>query len=175
MIDFLELCIPADAPYGRLFALPGVKPPTRPSSGNYELVQDLTALSTVRIYWNNRFNHANKLRFAGVAKLDAHAILDTIRNVFDVEPLDLKVMRADFAIDLGIGMEWFTEHLTVERKRRKEGLGHGTPFSRWEGTTLYFGKAPSVIRVYDKIAELESRGQTVCEKSSPALNIRLKA
>ena len=159
----LELFIPADAPSGRVLALPGLKPPTRPARSNYESVQDLTAHSPVKVYWEKRFNQRHKLQFVRVADLDAQAILTTIRDIFDIEPLDLHLMRVDFAVDLPIHLAWFAKHMTVDRKKRKDGYGTGTPSDRWEGTTLYYGKPPSVVLAYDKIAELRNRKRQVSD------------
>ena len=155
MIDYLELRAPLNTSLGAVWAGTNLKPVKRLSSGNYSLMQDLTPDIPVKVYWDNRFGHGPKLQFVGVGALDAEAILTTVRNVFDTEPLDLDLVRVDFAVDVEIPLQWFAENLTVARKRRKEGWGCGTPLSRWEGNTLYFGKVPSVFRIYDKKAELQ--------------------
>ena len=139
----LTLSIPANAARGPLLAQPGLKPPTRCPKGNYEWVQDLTAHAPVKVNWYHHYDHTCKLQFIGVSNLDANAILTTIRDIFDVDPLDLHLVRVDFAVDLPIRMEWFAQNMTVERKRRKDGFGRGTTFSRCEGTTLILANDPA--------------------------------
>lgn len=161
MIDSLELRVPLTAPRGPVWAARDIKTAKRMNSGTYELAQDLRPHVPLKVFWDHRFAHDRKLQFITVNKLDAHAIVTSITELFELEPLDLELVRVDFAVDVEIPLQWFAENLTVQRKRRRDGWGDETRRSRWEGTSLYFGRRPSTIRVYDKKAEMLSRGQKI--------------
>ena len=156
MIDFLELSVPVVVPRGPFWNEPDFKLPKRLWNGPYELAQDLTPNLPVRILWDHRFRHDRKLQFLEVASLDPEAIVTTVAQVFDTDPLDLGLLRVDFAVDLPIPLQWFAENLKVARKRKKAGWGAGTSQSRWQGNSLYWGKHPSLFRVYDKAEQLRS-------------------
>jgi hypothetical protein len=70
-------------------------------------------------------------------------------------------MRIDFAVDiLNVALQWFRETVRVENKRFRAAVT-GERFYSEMGTgeiqTLYFGKRPNVIRIYDKQAEYKKQ------------------
>jgi hypothetical protein len=95
-------------------------------------------------------------------------ILREIGQIFKVEADSLGVMRVDFAVDVpDVPLQWFRETVGVQHKRFRAAVT-GEPFYSEMGKgsiqTLYFGKRPNVIRIYDKRAEYEDQYRTLVRK-----------
>jgi hypothetical protein len=116
---------------------------------------------------NETGNH--KLELFDVGEMNRTQILREITQIFDVDdPLSLPVMRVDFAVDVpGVPLEWFRETVRVEHKRFRAAVT-GEPFYSEMGKgriqTLYFGKRPKLIRIYDKHAEYQEQYRTLVRK-----------
>ncbi len=100
-------------------------------------------------------NH--KLEIIDVGDLDRAGIVREIVSIFDIDASALGLMRVDFAVDIPtVPLQWFRETVRVQGKRFRAALT-GERFYSEMGTgeiqTLYFGKRPNVIRIYDKQAE----------------------
>lgn len=110
-------------------------------------------------------NH--KLELIDVGQMSRTQIIREVVQIFDVEPLSLPVMRVDLAVDVDIQLSWFRETVRVEHKRFRAAVT-GQPFYSEMGKgriqTLYFGKRPKVIRIYDKKAEYQDQYRTLVRK-----------
>lgn len=100
-------------------------------------------------------NH--KLELIDVGKRNRGEILRQIGELFEVNPRSLGVMRVDFAVDVPrLPIQWFRETVKIDHKRFRAAVT-GQPFYSEMGNgdmqTLYFGKRPNLIRIYDKQAE----------------------
>jgi hypothetical protein len=75
--------------------------------------------------------------------------------VLDGDPYDLRLARLDMAIDLsGISMGWARGHVRVARKQSLREIGAPRDVTTTNpGNTLYFGRGPDFIRIYDKRTE----------------------
>jgi hypothetical protein len=165
VIDKLDLRVPNETQFspsfGRLYSqLRGLeRGPFRPSK-LYEQVGDLREYGhQARLgMWcrmDTRGNH--KLELIDVGEMSRTDILREISSIFDIDGLGLGIMRVDFAVDIpDIPLQWFRETVRVENKRFRAAMT-GERFYSEMGTgeiqTLYFGKRPNLIRIYNKQAE----------------------
>ena len=167
MIDKLDIRIPRKASftpsfqrkYTALQAMP--KGPFRPAKF-YEYAGDLREFGHhVRLNLYCRMEKAgnHKIELLDVGEMTRSGIIQEITEIFEVDPFALGIMRADFAVDLpDLPVQWFRETVRVEHKRFRSAMT-SEPFSCEMGCgkiqTLYFGKRPNLIRIYDKRAEYE--------------------
>jgi hypothetical protein len=104
---------------------------------------------------------AHKLEIIDAGKKTLAEMDAIIRQVFDVDPATLELMRVDLAADVpGVPVSWFRDHARFEFKRfassinkaeaqELEFIGMGTAVAQ----SLYAGRRPNCIRIYDKFAE----------------------
>jgi hypothetical protein len=165
VIDKLDLRVPRHAPftpafqrkYGELRALE--KGPFRPAKF-YEYAGDLRQYGhNLRLNLFCRMEKAgnHKIELIDVGTMSRSQIVREVGDVFEVSPSMLGVMRVDFAVDVPeLPVQWFRETVRVEHKRFRSAVT-GERFYSEMGTggiqTLYFGKRPNLIRIYDKQAE----------------------
>jgi hypothetical protein len=105
-----------------------------------------------------RGNH--KLELIDTGMMSYAEMLDEIAYVFRTNAERLSIMRLDLAVDIeGIGVRWFAENTRVLRKQWHANLGviATAQMGKNEPQTLYYGKRPNVIRIYDKVAELRAQ------------------
>jgi hypothetical protein len=108
---------------------------------------------------HGRPNHKIEIIDAGDKTLLESA--DIVTQLFDVNPWALEVMRTDLAADLeGVSVPWFKDHAYVNRKqfsssieksfeRELQIVSMGSALAQ----TLYAGKRPCLLRIYNKLAE----------------------
>lgn len=80
-----------------------------------------------------------------------------IMRVFDTEPTRLGLMRLDLAVDVpDIPVEWFARNARVRWKQWMAEIGQMeyVQMGRRKVQTLYYGRSPDLVRIYDKISEL---------------------
>jgi len=134
------------------------------SSKYYQYVCDLREpfdiYAVVHLYLRNgRPNHKVEITDAGEKTLIEIARIVT--QLFVVDPWTLEVMRTDLAADIeGVSVPWFKDHAYVDRKqfssrieksfeKELQFVGMGSAVAQ----TLYAGKRPCLIRIYNKLAE----------------------
>lgn len=170
MIDKLDLRVPEFTAPGPLLERPvmelkrsGHHPLFRPSK-YYQYVCDLREpfdLDAV-VHLNYRYgreNHKIEIINAGKKTLDEMGRI--VRELFLVDPDSLQVMRIDVAADVpGISVSWFKDHGYVSRKRFSSRIEKSHEFelqfvamSNATSQTLYAGKRPNLMRIYDKLGE----------------------
>ena len=169
MIDKLDVRIPEFALPGPILAGPLEELKKHPlplfrSSKYYQYVCDLRANfnidAVVHLYLRfGRPNHKVEIIDAGEKSIQEMARI--ITQLFDVDPWSLGVMRTDLAADIeGVSVPWFKDHAYVNRKqfssrieksheKELQFVGMGSAVAQ----TLYAGKRPCLIRVYNKRAE----------------------
>jgi hypothetical protein len=88
--------------------------------------------------------------------------VQAITKIWDIDPQTLSVMRADLAVDIpSVPVPWFRDHARFKFKRFASRIDKATVSDEVEfvdmGTaisqTLYAGKRPNLIRIYDKREE----------------------
>ena len=120
-----------------------------------------------------RPNHKVEIVDAGEKTLEEIAAI--VASLFLDDPWTLATMRADLAADIpGVPVPWFQHHAVVNRKqfasqikksdeRELQFVGMGTAVAQ----TIYAGKRPDFLRIYDKNAELKRqlrRLETECDR-----------
>jgi hypothetical protein len=101
-----------------------------------------------------RGNH--KLELIDTCMMSYPEIVAEIEYVFRTNAERLSIMRLDLAVDVeGISVGWFAENTRVARKRWLARLGvlETAEMGNRELQTLYFGKRPNLIRIYNKVEE----------------------
>jgi hypothetical protein len=95
-----------------------------------------------------------------------------VESIYDVDPRKLDVMRADLCADVpGVTVPWF--HSRIRAKYKRWGAKfreHGLEMSEMGMNTLqtiYMGKRPNAIRVYDKFAECMYQYQRLSRNKKP--------
>jgi hypothetical protein len=111
-------------------------------------------------------NH--KIELIDVGQMTRTQILKEVGQIFNINALALSVMRVDFAVDVpDLPLQRFRETVRVEHKRFRAAVT-GQPFYSEMGKgsiqTLYFGKRPNLIRIYDKRAEYQDQYRTLVRK-----------
>ena len=176
MIDKLDLRVLRRTPFTPTFRrlyrqLQAVERGPFHPSNYYEYSGDLREYGfSVRLSLYCRMDKAgnHKLELTDVGQMSRTQILREVTQIFDVRPLSLAVMRVDFAVDVpGLPLEWFRETVRVEHKRFRAAVT-GEPFYSEMGKgriqTIYFGKRPKLIRIYDKQAEYQEQYRTLVRK-----------
>jgi hypothetical protein len=97
----------------------------------------------------------NKIEIHKVHRLSARQIVNVIEGIFEIDALELRLSRVDFTADVrGYSVEWFRVNCAVKHARifKLVGLKSGS------AETLYYGKSPNSICIYDKRLELAKTG-----------------
>jgi len=173
VIDKLDLRIPEFAPPGSVLASPVEELKRHPvpffrTSKHYQYVCDLREQfdidAVVHLYLRHgRPNHKIEIIDAGEKTLAE--IAGIVTQLFVVDPWTLEVMRTDLAADIeGVSVPWFKDHSYVDRKqfssRIEKSYGKELQFivmGSAVAQTIYAGKRPCLIRIYDKLAEWRGR------------------
>src|SRR5438445_5804083 len=104
-----------------------------------------------------RFNANHKVELLQTARMPVGAMAREVEKIFDCQAQELSLARVDLASDVpGITVGWFRDHMRVKHKRSMREIAARTneAFANG-GTTLYFGGGSDIVRVYDKIAQLQ--------------------
>lgn len=169
MIDKVDLRIPEFASPGPMLEGPFEQLKKAPSplfrpSRFYQYVCDLREPfgvdAVVHLYL--RFGRPNhKVEIIDAGEKTIREMADIVTQLFAVDPWPLQLMRADLAADLdGVSVPWLQRHAFVSRKQfssrieksfeeELQFIGMGTAMAQ----TLYAGKRPNLIRIYNKLAE----------------------
>jgi hypothetical protein len=83
-------------------------------------------------------------------------------QIFTDDCLDLKVTRMDLNAEIeGVSVHYFRDALRIPLKRKSADCAKERDREEWKSCgvqTLYIGRSPSRLRIYDKIQELKYRG-----------------
>ena len=175
MIDKLEVRVPEGtsftSEFDSLFITDQI---SLSSSRHYKIVGDLRPYEYNSIlHYSCRHgerNHKLELVDAGFMTLDE--MKEEVEQVFQVHAEKLPVMRLDLAVDVhGISVPWFAEHTRVRHKRWLARLGviDTSEMGNREIQTLYYGKRPNVIRIYNKVEECRAQYRRIVRLMSPEL------
>lgn len=165
MIDKLDVRVlcnsPFTASFNELYTLlrrDPTKDPFHPTR-HYTLSADLRDYGCDAILHlgcrRGKLGH-NKIELADTGTKTFAGIVHEIEAMFQVDGLGLEVMRLDLAADIeGIPVRWFQERIKANHKQFIAGFGSGDFVEMGKGgiKTLYFGKRPNLVRIYDKAEE----------------------
>jgi hypothetical protein len=170
MIDKLDLRIPRLIPFSRSFKEHYDELHTKNvfhRTDYYAHSADLSAYgidARLSLYALKGRENGHKLELRRVSRMSRTEIQQVIRAVFDVFPNTLKVARVDFAVDVpNITVDWCRKNMEVRYKRARGAITSDPSMGHFAGSiieTLYFGKRPNLIRIYDKRAQLHHEAKT---------------
>lgn len=172
MIDKLEVRVPERILFTNEFkyVFAGIKlNPAR----HYKTVVDLRPYSYDSILHygcKHGEEHNHKLELIDTGLMTLADMREDIQRLFLVDAETLGVMRLDLAVDVqGIGVSWFAGHTRVRYKRwlAKLGVIDTSAMGNREIQTLYFGKRPNIIRIYNKVAEYRVQYQRILRRIPP--------
>ena len=168
MIDKVEVIVSHDANFGKKFRpvfreLRGNPQfgPFRPSR-HFRAVADLRkllGLDAIAHVEQKRYG-THKFELLDTGKKSMNQFCHILEELVDADPMTHRVSRIDLAVDVpGLSLPWFRDYMRVQFKQWL--CAHGkfrfeeefSEMGRKVYQTLYFGKRPSCIRVYDKVAE----------------------
>jgi hypothetical protein len=187
MVDKLDLRIPRHTPFSPAFnrlypELQALEKGPFCTSKYYEYVGDLRPYGhnvRLNLYCQNGKTGNHKLELIDVGDLGRDGIIREIIQVFDVDPSALEVMRVDFAVDVPrLPVQWFRETVQVQHMRFRSAVT-GERFycemGKGELQTLYFGKRPNLIRIYDKKAEYRKQFKKMVRDLGPEFDSTFEA
>lgn len=171
MIDKIEVMVAPETRFrGDLQELAFVSPfdpciPHIKPSKFYHLVADLRprgfdALLHVGLKLGGKKSHGgHKIELLETGKKGMSAINGTLEGIADCDPKGCRVGRIDLAADVAdISLSWFREHAYLQYKQfvcahAKIQDSEYSELGKKVYQTLYFGKRPCCVRIYDKVAE----------------------
>lgn len=172
MIDKLEVRVPECVRFTNEFEFLFGCLPLRPKR-HYKTAVDLRPFSIDAIlHYSCRHGteHNHKIELVDTGTMTLLEMKQDIRQMFRINPDELSIMRLDLAVDVeGIGVSWFAEHTRVRYKRWLSALGviEMTAMGNRQIETLYYGKRPNVIRIYNKVEEYRAQYQRVLRSVAP--------
>ena len=168
MIDKVDVRIYEFASYGpalTLFIDKKNECPMHPfrSSKYYEYSANLTDFGIDAIvHLNCRFGrHRHKVEIVHAGRKSLEEMVDIIQALFDVDPWSVELMRVDFAADIeDVPVSWFRDNAYFSRKRYSSRIEKSheqelcfVVMSTATAETIYAGKRPVLIRIYNKLGE----------------------
>ena len=181
MIDKIEVRVPSAAQFssgfGALYRDQAGNPRAFRQSEHYARVGDLRtfgypAILHVHCLRDGAGNH--KVELIDTGEMSFRNMQKAILSIFDVEPSHLGLMRIDLAADVaGVPVRWFARNARAKWKQWTAEIGkiEYAEMGRRKVETLYYGKRPNCIRIYDKISELRHQYDQMVRKSSDAAEI----
>ena len=133
------------------------------------------------VHLSFRFGKPNhKVEIVDAGEKTVEQIAEIVLSLFDLDPFQLELMRVDLAADVeGAPVSWFQDHAYVNRKQYSSHIeksqemelqfvGMGTAIAQ----TIYAGKRPNLLRIYDKLGEWSIQLRKV-ERDCKRFNQRL--
>jgi hypothetical protein len=169
VIDKVDVYIPEGTPPGAfltpVFAELRHSPhPAFRASRFYKYLADLRKQFEIDAVVHLFYRHGkegHKIEIIDAGKKTIWEMAEIISQLFEVDPCDLRLMRVDLAADVeGVPVPWFREHALINRKqfssRFEKSIDSEVEFVAMgtaRAQTLYAGKRPNLIRIYNKLAE----------------------
>jgi hypothetical protein len=126
----------------------------------YRAVADLRPLGfDAMLHYEQKRYGTHKVELFETGKKGMAEIQNTVESIVDCDPGVLRLGRIDLAADIpDVSLSWFRDHTYVEYKQficahAKLVEDEQTEMGKKVYQTLYFGKRPSCVRIYDKVAE----------------------
>jgi hypothetical protein len=102
-------------------------------------------------------DHDHKIELVDAGLHCFQFLVNEVERIFDINPLKLDLMRVDFAADVpGVNVPWFLGRVRAKYKRFHNAGTSAFDYQQLgqKGIqTIYLGKRPNFIRIYDKVAE----------------------
>jgi hypothetical protein len=171
VIDKLDVRIPAQTrfhpEFQRLYS--GLRLDARRDP--FHATRHYTAVADLRPYgedavlhmgckWGKVANH--KLELLDTGLMSYSRLVNEIERIFQMDAKSTGVMRLDLAADNpGVPVNWFQSRIKANHKQYIANFGSAEFVEMGKGgiQTLYFGRRPNLIRIYDKVAEYKAQFQ----------------
>lgn len=131
----------------------------RPSK-YYHAVADLRPFGhDAMLHYQQKRYKTHKVELFETGKKGMAEIHSILEKIVDCDPGDCRLGRVDLAADVrDVSLSWFRDHTWVQYKQflcahAKMVEDEMTEMGKKIYQTLYFGKRPSCLRLYDKVAE----------------------
>jgi hypothetical protein len=142
-------------------ATPDAFSPTLKPSRFYKGVADLRQTFGIDaiLHIDQKRYGTHKVELLETGKKGMTEIKDILEQIIDADPGGCRLGRVDLAVDVrDVPLSWFREHTYVEYKQflcahGKQVDSEMSEMGKKVYQTLYFGKRPSCVRIYDKTAE----------------------
>jgi hypothetical protein len=126
----------------------------------YKAVADLRLFGfDAMLHIDQKRYGTHKVELLETGKKSMAEIQSTIERIVDCDPAGCRLGRIDLAVDVrDVSLSWFREHTYVQYKQflcahAKLVEAEFSEMGKKVYQTLYFGKRPSCVRIYDKTAE----------------------
>jgi hypothetical protein len=126
----------------------------------YRAVADLRPMGfDAMFHYEQKRYGTHKIELFETGKKGMAEIQDIVERIVDCDPTALRLGRVDLAADVrNVSLPWFREHAYVQHKQficahAKVVLAEESEMGKKIYQSLYFGKRPSCVRIYDKVAE----------------------
>lgn len=189
MLDKVDIRIPELAALGPVLTehvgqLKNDSAPLFRPSRFYQQVSDLRERVGIDAVVHLSFRYGcptHKVEIIDAGEKTLSDMAEIVTKLFDVDPWSLSLMRLDLAADIeGVPVPWFKHHAVVNRKRFSSQIEKSTEqelkfvgMGTAEAQSLYVGKRPNLVRIYDKIAEWRMQLSKL-ERDAKRFNARLK-
>lgn len=126
----------------------------------YHAVADLRPFGyDAMLHYQQKRYGTHKVELFETGKKGMAEIQNTLERIVDCDPGDCRLGRIDLCADVrDVSLSWFRDHTYVQYKQficahAKVIEDEQTEMGKKIYQTLYFGKRPSCVRIYDKVAE----------------------
>ena len=168
MIDKVEVMVSRDAHFGKKFQPVFSELRRNPQFGPFKPSKHFRAVADLRelvgvgaiVHLEQKQYGTHKFELIETGKKSMNQVCSILEELVDCDPGSHRVSRIDLAVDvIGVPLPWFRDHMRVHFKQWLSAIGklvfevEFSEMGKKGYLTLYFGKRPSCIRVYDKVAE----------------------
>lgn len=168
MIDKVEVMVSHDAHFGTKFRPVFAELRRNPQFGPFKPSKHFRAVADLRellgvdaiAHLEQKQYGTHKFELIDTGKKSMNQMCSILEEMVECDPLSHRVSRIDLAVDvIGTSLSWFRDHMRVQFKQWLCAYGKQaievefSEMGKKRYLTLYFGKRPSCIRVYDKVEE----------------------
>jgi hypothetical protein len=113
----------------------------------------------------------HKVELIDVGRHGFEFLTHQLSQIFDINPCNLELMRVDLAADVpDVDVPWFLAHARARYKRFHNAGAAGFEYQQlgMKGIqTIYLGKRPNFIRIYNKTAEWQYQYRRLEQRAVP--------
>lgn len=180
MIDKIEVISKPGNGFGKEFKPVEAELRKNPRFASFRPSKHYLAVGDLRPFGFDAVMHLEQRRY-GTSKLELldtgskklEEMCSTVERLLDGDPLEQRVSRIDLCADVtGIPIGWFRDHIRVKRKQwladfheQEQPINEGSEMGKRFYKTLYWGKRPSCLRIYDKVGEREREYRRWCRRT----------
>lgn len=178
MIDKIEVISKPGNGFGKQFKPIEAEVRKNPRFGSFRPSKHYLAVGDLRQFGIDAIMHLEQRRYGtskveieGTGKKSLGEICSIVEDLLDGDPLQQRVSRIDLCADVaGVPIEWFRDHVRVKRKQwladfSDEEISNQQRMGKRFYKTLYWGKRPCCLRVYDKVEESRVRYKRWCRRT----------